>query len=98
MCIFYFPGCCQSGRDGGKWTRGAECKDMFEFPAPPPPSIAEVMVEVWMSCLGHSADKKEKIGDKGAKILADALKANSSIKVLDLHGEYGGKGAEGSGG
>ena len=38
------------------------------------------------------------IGDEGAKALAGALKTNASLTELYLHGEYGGKGAEGSGG
>jgi hypothetical protein len=104
MCNFYF---CPRllANPAGTGARGlvelnignSPMSALFSSPPPPTPfSMAEVMAEVWMSCLGQRADKKNEIGDKGSKVLAEALKANSSIEELDLECEYGGRGGEGS--
>ena len=47
---------------------------------------------LWLSV----ASAENKIGDEGAKALADALKSNASLKTLMLYGEHGGRGGEGS--
>jgi hypothetical protein len=43
---------------------------------------------------GGVASAGNKIGDEGAKCLADALLTNSSLQTLDLEGAYGGRGGE----
>jgi hypothetical protein len=104
MCIFYFcpsllanpAGTGASGLVELNIGNNPMMSALFSSPPPTPFSMAEVMAEVWMSCLGQRADKKNEIGDKGSKVLAEALKANSSIEVLDLECEYGGRGGEGS--
>ena len=40
-----------------------------------------------------AASSDNKIGDEGAKGLADWLRTNSTLQTLDLEGAYGGRGA-----
>ena len=49
-------------------------------------------LNLWM-CVASAGNQ---IGDEGAKALADALKTNVSIKMLDIDSEYGGRRGEGS--
>jgi hypothetical protein len=49
-----------------------------------------VGTEVW-GCVSSAGNK---IGNEGAKGLAEALLTNSSLQTLDLQGAYGGRGGE----